>query len=139
MKKTNHLPPESVKLPTATKTLLSSHQASLTKKLQFEGECAAIVKGIVQKLQERSPLKYFFVRSLSSLVPKNMIESKNCPSKFEIIEDKLCATNTSILKKQILPNCSWRSLSQAKLRSIKISFLALALLIIVWIIFNASI
>ena len=80
-------------LPTATKTLLSSLQASLTKKLKFKGEFAAIVKGIVEKLQERSPLKHLFVRSLSSLVPKNMIESKNCPSKFEKVVDKLYTAN----------------------------------------------
>jgi hypothetical protein len=44
-KRENHLPPELVKLPTATKTLLLSLQASLTKKLKFKGECAALVKG----------------------------------------------------------------------------------------------
>ena len=89
----NHLRPESIKLPTATKTLLSSLQASLTKKLKFKEECVAFVKGIVEKLQERSPLKFVFVRSLSSLVPKNMIESKNCSSKFEKVVDKLYMAN----------------------------------------------
>ena len=39
-----------------------------------------------EKLQEKSPLKHLFVRSLSILVPKNMIESKNCPSKFEVVD-----------------------------------------------------
>ena len=57
----NHVPSESVKLPTATKTLLSSLQASFTKKLNFKGECVAIVKGNVEKLRERSPRKHFFV------------------------------------------------------------------------------
>ena len=84
-----HLPLESVKLPTATKTLFSSFKASLTKKLKFKEECAAVVKGIIEKLQERLPLKHLFVRSLSSLVPKNMVESKNFPSKFEKVMDKL--------------------------------------------------
>ena len=69
-KRENRLPPESVKLPTATKTLLSSIQASLTKKFKFKCGCA------VEKLQERSPLKHLFVQSLSSLVPNNIIESK---------------------------------------------------------------
>ena len=88
-KRENHLPSESVNLPTTTKTLLSSLQASLTNKFKFKGEYAAIVKDIVEKLQERSPLKYLFVRSLSSFVPKNMIESKNNPSKFEKVVGKL--------------------------------------------------
>lgn len=89
----NHLPPESVKLPTATKTLFSSLQASFTKKLNFKGECFAIVKGNVEKLWERSPRKHLFVWSLSSLVSMNMIEIKNCPSKFEKVMDKLYMAN----------------------------------------------
>ena len=92
-KRENHLSPESVKLPTATKTLRSSLQTSLRKKWKFKGECAEIVKGIVEKLQERSPLKHLFVRSFSSLVPKNMIESKNCPITFENVVDTLYMAN----------------------------------------------
>ena len=92
-KRENDLPPESVKLPTATKTLLSSIQASYTKQLKFKKKCAAIVKGVVEKPQKRLPLKHLFVRSLSSLVPKNMIESKNCSSKFEKVVDKLYTAN----------------------------------------------
>ena len=92
-KRETHLPLESVKLPTATKTLFSSFKASLTKKLKFKEECAAVVKGIIEKLQERLPLKHLFVRSLSSLVPKNMVESKNFPSKFEKVIDKLYTTD----------------------------------------------
>ena len=45
---------------------------------EYKGEYAAIVKGIVEKLQESLPLKHLFVRSLFSLVPKNMIEGKHC-------------------------------------------------------------
>ena len=60
-KRENYLPHELVKLPTASKSSLSSLQASNTKKLKFKGECAALVKGIVEKLQEKSPLKYLFV------------------------------------------------------------------------------
>lgn len=36
-----------------------------------------MLKNLVQKLQERCPLKYIFVRSLSSLVPKNMVNNKD--------------------------------------------------------------
>ena len=46
-KQENRLRPESIKLPTATKTLLLSLQASLTKKLKFKEDCVALVKGIV--------------------------------------------------------------------------------------------
>ena len=92
-KRENHLPPESIKLPTATKAFLSTLQASLTKKLKFKGECAALVKEIVEKLQEKSPLKYLFVRSLSSIVPKNMIENNNCSSNFEKVVDRLYTAN----------------------------------------------
>ena len=89
----NYLPKESVKLPTATKALLLSLNASVTKKLKFKEDCAALVKGIVGKLQERCPLKQLFVRSLSSLIPKNMVENKNCISKFEKVVDKLYTFN----------------------------------------------
>lgn len=89
-KKENYLPAEYVKLPTATKTLLSSSAASDTKKLQFRKDCIALIKGILMKLQERSPLKYMFVRSLSCLIPKNILE-KGGTEKFERIADKLYA------------------------------------------------
>lgn len=63
------------------------------KEREYKGEYAAIVKGIVEKLHERLPLKHHFVRSLFSLVPKNVIESKHCPSKFEKVVHKLCTVN----------------------------------------------
>ena len=65
----------------------------MTKKFQFKRESAAIVKGIAEKLQERAPLKDLFVQSLSTFVQKNMIESKNCPSKFEKDVDKIYTAN----------------------------------------------
>ena len=139
-KQENHFPLESIKLRTAIKTMLLSLQANLTKKLKFKGECAAIVKSIVEKLQKRLPLKHLFVRSLWSLVPKNMIESKNCPSKFKHVVDKLFTSNHINSKEVVMPNFSWWGLSQAQQTFfVKISFLVLALLIIVWIIFTASI
>ena len=45
---------------------------------------------------------------------------------------------TSIQKKQIMLNCSWRNLSQAQLRFIKINFLGLALLKDMVIVFTIS-
>ena len=45
---------------------------------------------------------------------------------------------TSIQKKQIMLNCSWRNLCQPQLRFIKINFLDLALLKVVVIVFTIS-
>lgn len=75
-KKENQLPNDSIKLPTATKSSLSSASASHTKKLQFKADCAIMIKELVLKLQERCPLKYIFVRSLKCLIPKFVVENK---------------------------------------------------------------
>ena len=75
-KKENYLPYDSVKLPTATKELLSSSKASETNKLKFKELFSVVLKNTVIKLQERSTLKCGFVYSLPSLVPKYMAGSK---------------------------------------------------------------
>ena len=44
----NHLPPESAKLPTATKTLLSSLQASMTKNLSIKENMLQLLKVLLK-------------------------------------------------------------------------------------------
>ena len=81
---------DSVKLPTANKSLLASSKASLTQKLKFKESCSTMLKNIVLKMLERSPLKYILVRSLSSLNPKNMVNYKADSIKmFTRVIDKL--------------------------------------------------
>ena len=105
------------------------------KEREYKGEYEAIVKGIVEKLHERLPLKHHFVQSLFSLVPKNVTESKYCPSKFEKVVHKLCTVNHINSKKADNAKLQLEEFqsqvkfqSQAQLRFIKISFLALAML-----------
>ena len=48
----NHLPPESVKLPTATKTLLSSLQASLTKEVSIKENMLQLLKVLLKSYRK---------------------------------------------------------------------------------------
>ena len=51
-KRENHLPPESVKLPTATKTLLSSLQASLTKEVSIKENMLQLLKVLLKSYKK---------------------------------------------------------------------------------------
>ena len=89
-KKEIFLPFDSVKLPTANKSLLASSKASSTQKLKFKESCSTMLKNIMLEMLERSPLKYILVRSLSSLNPKNMVNYKADSTKmFTRVMDKL--------------------------------------------------
>ena len=59
--KKGFLPQLAVKLPTASKALLSTLEISSSKKIKLIDQCVSMVKTIALKLQERSPLKYLFV------------------------------------------------------------------------------
>ena len=54
----NQIPSDTIRLPTETKALLNSTAIDVNKKHQFKKECVAMLVAIVQKLQEKSPLKH---------------------------------------------------------------------------------
>ena len=110
-KKENFLSFNSVKLPTVTKSLLASSKASPTQKLRFKESLSTMLKNVVLKMQERSPLKYILIRSFSSLNPKNMVNNKADSIKmFTTVIDKLYDKKHH-QRNQIMPSCSMKNLS----------------------------
>ena len=88
--KKGFLPQLAVKLPTASKALLSTLEISSSKKIKLIDQCVSMVKTIVLKLQERSPLKYLIVRCSSCLVPRSIVnESESFNLQFNKVVDKL--------------------------------------------------
>ena len=75
-KTSNQLAIGDVKLTTATEALLKSCSVDKAAKEYFHGDCVTFLLRMVQKLQQKSPLKYQIVRCLNCFVPKAMIESK---------------------------------------------------------------
>ena len=88
--KKGFLPQLAVKLPTASKALLSTLEISSSKKIKLIDQCVSMVKTIELKLQERSPLKYLIVRCSPCLVQLNIvIEIENVVLQFNKVVDKL--------------------------------------------------
>ena len=88
--KKGFLPQLAVKLPTASKALLSTLEISSSKKIKLIDQCVSMVKIIVLKLQERSPLKYLIVRCSSCLVPRSIVnDSESVILQFNKVVDKL--------------------------------------------------
>ena len=82
----NQLAIGDVKLATATEALLKSCSVDKAAKENFRRDCVTFLLRIVQKLQEKSPLKYQIVRCLNCFVPKAMIENKEeCVIRFNKI------------------------------------------------------
>ena len=84
------LPYNAAKLPTASKTILSSLKIPKTMQLRLIKECVLMLQSTVVKLQERSALKYLIVRCSSSLVPQNILNDEDAVIlNFNKIVDKL--------------------------------------------------
>ena len=82
----NQLAIDYVKLTTATEALLKSCSVDKAAKENFCRDCVTFLLRMVQKLQEKSPLKYQIVCYLNCFVPKAMIENKEeCVVKFDKI------------------------------------------------------
>ena len=89
-KKEAFLPQLAVKLPTASKALLSTLEISRSIKIKLIYQCVSMVKTIVLKLQERSPLKYLIARCSSCLVPRSIVnESESVILQFNKVVDNL--------------------------------------------------
>ena len=66
--------PGEVRMPTASKSMLKKLALSADAKASFMKEYRNLLIGMVQKLQERSPLKYAIVRCAASFDPVKMAE-----------------------------------------------------------------
>ena len=61
------------------------------QKRAFKGECKQVIIVLIQKLQERCPLKYSIVRNSSSLSPNSMVEEKKLSkTNFQGLVEWLC-------------------------------------------------
>ena len=69
-----------LKLPTATKSLLRKLNPKAEFKTKFLKESKSFLIGTVQKLQERSPLKYSLVRHAASFNPYTMANDQQSAS-----------------------------------------------------------
>ena len=75
-KKENQCAVELVNLGTATKDALRKSSTNDVKKQQFKKECVLMLAAILEKIKERSPLKYALVRYASCLSPLKMVRQK---------------------------------------------------------------
>ena len=82
--KAKHKPLSHVKLPTSVVGMLATEQKEATNKKFM------LLKKMVEKMEERSPLKYALVRNASSLSPLNMARSgEGYSNKFGKLVDLL--------------------------------------------------
>ena len=58
------------------------------KKLEFRRDCQKMLIKVCDKLQERFPMKYSFLRGLKCMNPSEMV-SNNCRSPFQTVTRKL--------------------------------------------------
>ena len=72
----NQLEAEQVKLGTSLKQSLSLMESRPEEKRAFKRECKQVIIVLIQKLQERFPLKYSIARNSSALSPNSMVEEK---------------------------------------------------------------
>ena len=81
----------SLNLGTATKLALQNPQVFNEWKTKFKKDCVVIIRNVIEKLQDRSPLKYNIVRYSASFSPVKMIQNKEeCILKFKRLVEKLC-------------------------------------------------
>ena len=90
-KSSNQLEAEQIKLGTALKQSLSLMESRLEQKRTFKRECKQVIIVLIQKLQERYPLKYSIARNSSALSPNSMVEEKESSKmKFQGLVERLC-------------------------------------------------
>lgn len=90
----NLCPCELIKLPTATKALVVKAELPTQKKRNFLKDCQAMIVAVLQKIQEKCPLKYGIVRYSSSLSPSKIITQKEmCRDNFGKLAEKIYGGN----------------------------------------------
>ena len=93
-----HLAPQSVDVGTATNRILKSNALPAHTKIQSQKSCVTMLVSIVQKLQERCPLKHAIVRNASSLSPIKMsVKPEVCTLQFSYF-----ARNTILNSKHLM-------------------------------------
>ena len=82
-------PCELIKLPTATKALVAKAELQPPKKSNFLKDCQAMIVTLLQKVQDKCPLRYGIARYASSLSPSKIIAEKEmCRDNFCKLVDK---------------------------------------------------
>ena len=90
-KSSNQLEAGQVKLGTALKQSLSLMESRPEQERTFKRECKQAIIVLIQKLQERCPLRYSIVRNSSALSPNSMVEEKELSKmKFQGLLEWLC-------------------------------------------------
>ena len=124
--KKGFLPQLAVKLPTASKALLSTLEISSSKKIKLIDQCVSMVKTIVLKLQERIPLKYLIVHCSSSLVPRTMVnESESVLLQINKVVDSYLNISNYIIRRLMKLNYNLKSLLPIMFHDIPISLTVL--------------
>lgn len=73
--------------------MLFTPDVSERQKLEFRKDCQRMLQAVVEKLQERCPLKYSFLRALKAFDPKVMTEDvDNAKFAFQTVTKKLVST-----------------------------------------------
>ena len=120
------LPQLAVKLPTASKALLSTLEISSSKKIKLIDQCVSMVKTIVLKLQERTPLKYLIVHCSSCLVPRTMVnESESVLLQINKVVDSYLNISNYIIRRLMKLNYNLKSLLPIMFHDIPISLTVL--------------
>ena len=89
-KKENQLLADQINLGTAVKYSLLSKGVTESAEHKFKEDCITMLVKIVEKLQERSPLKYMVVRNTACLSPINMVNNKEVAvARFAQLDEKL--------------------------------------------------
>jgi hypothetical protein len=89
-KRENQRDVELVDLGTATKDILRKFTGGDNKKRLFKKQCVLMLAAILEKIQERSPLKYAIVRYASCISPSKMVRQKRISIQmFSVLADKL--------------------------------------------------
>ena len=69
-------PIKNVHLSTAAETILCSSSFTEDQKVTVKKAFVSLMKKIIEKMQQRSPLKYMIVRNAACLSPHNMADKK---------------------------------------------------------------
>ncbi|KAL1481860.1 hypothetical protein MTO96_034142 [Rhipicephalus appendiculatus] len=88
----NHIPLEKVDIGYKFEQIIKNSQVSSKDVFQFRMECKQFLISATKKVLERSPLKFAFVRGLSSLDPRQMCSKPDeCLTSFRKVLDALIA------------------------------------------------
>ena len=70
---------------------LQNSQVTNEVNARFKQDCVIVLRNLIEKLQERSPLKYSIVCNSASLSSVEMVQNKEeCPLKAKRLVERLC-------------------------------------------------